>query len=51
MMKASAWVPLSPRTSPSSGSIRSAIAGSPRKPMPIEARVIPTCEVATYSST
>src|SRR5688572_10397080 len=46
-----AWVPVSPNTSPMIGSIRSAIAGSPRNPIPIEASVIPTCEAATYSST
>ena len=39
-----------PVPSPSRGSIRSAIAGSPRKPIPIEARVIPNWQAASDSS-
>src|SRR5262245_34391349 len=38
------------RTSPSAGSNRAASAGSPRKPIPIEAIVIPTWQVERYSS-
>ena len=35
-------------SSPKSGSIRSAIAGSPRKPMPSEASVIPNWQADRY---
>ena len=41
---------VAPVPSPSAGSISDAIAGSPRKPMPIEARVIPTWHAASDSS-
>ena len=37
-------------TPPNSGSSRLATAGSPRKPSPIEAIVIPTCAADRYSS-
>ena len=37
-------------TPPKTGSIRLAIAGSPRNPSPIEAIVIPTCAAERYSS-
>ena len=39
-----------PVPSPSTGSSRSAIAGSPRKPIPIEASVIPNWHAASDSS-
>ncbi len=40
-----------PTTPPKTGTSSCAIAGSPRKPMPRDARVIPTWQVATNSST
>ena len=41
---------VAPVPSPSAGSISDAIAGSPRKPIPIEASVIPTWHAASDSS-
>ena len=43
-------IAVAPVPSPSAGSISCAIAGSPRKPIPIEARVIPNWQAASDSS-